>query len=95
MYSLEYFLDAINLDPDAWRRGFGARLLRAAVALLRELGYAEAVLWVVPENTRARGLYESRGWSPDGAMREDDVLGVTVTDMRYRLPLIPSPSIPP
>ena len=82
-------LYAINLDPDAWRRGFGARLLRAAVALLRELGYAEAVLWVVPENARARGLYESRGWIADGAVREDEVLGVTVSDMRYRLPLTP------
>jgi ribosomal protein S18 acetylase RimI-like enzyme len=88
-------LYAINLDPDAWRRGFGARLLRAAVALLRELGYAEAVLWVVPENARARGLYESRGWVPDGAVREDEVLGVTVADMRYRLSLVPSPPVAP
>jgi hypothetical protein len=60
---------------------------------LRELGYAEAVLWVVPENARARGLYESRGWEADGALREDDVLGVTVHDMRYRVPLIPSPPV--
>ncbi len=31
---------------------------------LRELGYVEAVLWVVPDNQRARRLYESEGSRP-------------------------------
>ena len=59
-------------------------MLRAATKELQALRFEELVLWVVPENARARGLYESEGWIPDGATREDEVLGVTVTDMRYR-----------
>lgn len=43
-----------------------------------------ASLWVVTTNTRARGLYESEGWSDDGAVRSEDVLGAVVEEMRYR-----------
>jgi RimJ/RimL family protein N-acetyltransferase len=77
-------LYAMNIDPDHWGQGLGRKLLRAATLQLRALQFEELVLWVVPENARARGLYESEGWIPDGAAREDEVLGVTVTDMRYR-----------
>jgi hypothetical protein len=42
------------------------------------------VLWVVPENRRARQLYAAAGWNEDGATRDDEVLGVTVRDVRYR-----------
>jgi ribosomal protein S18 acetylase RimI-like enzyme len=55
-------LYAINLDPDVWDRGIGRALLRRATDELAEAGYAEAVLWVVPQNQRARDLYESEGW---------------------------------
>ena len=77
-------LYAMNLDPGHWGRGIGRALLRRATASLSALGYDEAVLWVVPENVRARSLYESEGWVADGAVRTDEVLGVTVTDVRYR-----------
>jgi RimJ/RimL family protein N-acetyltransferase len=45
------------------------------------------VLWVVPDNTRARRLYESEGWTVDGVSRDEEVLGVVVTEVRYRLHL--------
>jgi ribosomal protein S18 acetylase RimI-like enzyme len=77
-------LYAINLDPDHWRRGIGRALVRRVTEALRALGYDEAVLWVVPENQRARALYESEGWAADGAESTDDIMGVTVTDIRYR-----------
>jgi ribosomal protein S18 acetylase RimI-like enzyme len=77
-------LYAINLDPDYWGFGHGRELLRNATTELHGAGFGELVLWVVPTNKRARGLYESEGWVADGATRADDVLGVTVTDMRYR-----------
>jgi ribosomal protein S18 acetylase RimI-like enzyme len=80
-------LYAINLDPDYWGQGIGRVLLRHATAELASLGFTEAVLWVVPENARARSLYESEGWTADGAMSTEEILGVTVTDIRYRRPL--------
>ena len=81
-------LYAINLDPDVWGRGFGRALLNFATDRLRELGYVEAVLWVVPDNQRARRLYESEGWSDDDLRRDDEVFGVVVSEMRYRRLLV-------
>lgn len=77
-------LYAINLDPGWWGRGFGSALLAAATEWLRGLDHPEAILWVVRENNRARRFYEHHGWSTDGAEKRDEVLGVTVTEVRYR-----------
>jgi L-amino acid N-acyltransferase YncA len=80
-------LGAINIDPDHWGKGIGRSLLRQVTVALWTLGYREAILWVVPQNVRARSLYESEGWRADGAVGSDEVLGVTVTEMRYRTEL--------
>jgi ribosomal protein S18 acetylase RimI-like enzyme len=77
-------LYAINIDPAHWRKGIGRILLRHATAALVAEGYAEAVLWVVPQNDRARSLYESEGWVADDGVHTEEILGVTVTDIRYR-----------
>jgi len=76
-------LYAINLDPDHWGHGTGRGLLQRATESLAELGHTEAVLWVVPQNERARALYESEGWTADGATTNEEMLGVVVTEMRY------------
>lgn len=77
-------LYAMNLDPEVWGRGIGRALLHRATEELVGLAFPDAVLWVVPENQRARALYESDGWHPDGAVATEEILGVTVTDIRYR-----------
>jgi ribosomal protein S18 acetylase RimI-like enzyme len=77
-------LYAINVDPAAWGTGAGRALLLAAQAELARLGFDETVLWVLPANARARRFYEAAGWAPDGAERVDEVLGVTVPEVRYR-----------
>jgi GNAT superfamily N-acetyltransferase len=77
-------LYAINLHPDHWGKGIGRVLLRRATDALVAEGFGEAVLWVVPQNERARSLYESEGWVADGGVLDEEVLGVTVTDIRYR-----------
>lgn len=53
-------LYAINLDPDVWGRGIGRALLNVATDRPRELGYVEAVLWVVPNNQRFAGCTSRR-----------------------------------
>ncbi len=82
-------LYAMNLDPPHWGKGIGRALLRQATEALGALNYHEAVLWVVPENIRARTLYESEGWVADGAASTEEILGVIVTDIRYRTELTP------
>lgn len=77
-------LYAMNLDPDWWGQGIGRVLLRRVTEALVAMGFDEAVLWVVPENQRARALYGSEGWAADGSSSTEDILGVTVTDVRYR-----------
>jgi ribosomal protein S18 acetylase RimI-like enzyme len=78
---------AINVDPHHWGGGAGTLLLDAGTRALTEDGFTRAVLWVHPGNRRARRFYEARGWSADDAARTQDVLGVTVPEVRYMRPL--------
>jgi GNAT superfamily N-acetyltransferase len=80
-------LYALNVDPDSWGAGAGQALLAAVREALVGLGHDEAVLWVLPGNARARRVYEANGWVADGAERVMDILGVTVSEVRYRTPL--------
>jgi ribosomal protein S18 acetylase RimI-like enzyme len=74
---------AIYADPEAWGRGIGRRLFDAAAAELREAGFAEATLWVLATNERARRFYERAGWQTDGAEKLDERLPA-VAQVRYR-----------
>jgi hypothetical protein len=58
--------------------------MAAALATLRER-YATSILWVAEDNPRARRFYEREGWTLDGARKEDELLGVTVAEVRYRI----------
>jgi GNAT superfamily N-acetyltransferase len=80
-------LYAIYALPEAWGNGAGPALMRAAVGQLREDGCGEAVLWVLEDNPRARRFYEREGWEADGGRKEDDFLGVSVAEVRYRIQL--------
>jgi GNAT superfamily N-acetyltransferase len=80
-------LYAIYAVPEAWGTAAGTELMRAAVGELREGGYAEAVLWVLEDNPRARRFYEREGWALDGARKEGEFIGVRVPEVRYRLTL--------
>lgn len=76
-------LYAINIDPRIWGQGVGRALLEAAESRLAASKFRVAVLWVHPDNERARRFYESTGWEVEGATRTEDVLGVTVPEIRY------------
>lgn len=51
----------LAVHPDFWRRGI------AREAVLRS---GATRLWVLADNHRARGLYESLGWTPSGVTQE-------------------------
>jgi ribosomal protein S18 acetylase RimI-like enzyme len=81
-------LYALNVDPDRWDRGLGRALLDAVHDGLAELGFKDAILWVHPENQRARRFYAKAGWRYDNASRDAEVLGVVVPEVRYRRALL-------
>jgi len=60
-------LRGLHVEPAAQGAGIGTALYEHALAELRRAGFAEAVLWVFDANGHARGFYERRGWSADGA----------------------------
>lgn len=80
-------LYAINVDPTHWGKGVGALLLATAVDAMGDADFPDAILWVHPRNVRARTFYETHGWVCDEIEREEDVLGVTVPEVRYSLHL--------
>ncbi len=75
---------AIYVDPRRWRGGLGSELLAAAERALANEGFGQAILWVLEGNDRGRSFYETRGWSPDGALKIEEIGGVQVSELRYR-----------
>jgi GNAT superfamily N-acetyltransferase len=80
----------IYVLSDAWGSGAGKALMDAGVEALRESGCHEAILWVLEDNPRARRFYEREGWALDGGRKDDEFLGVKVTEVRYRKVLTPA-----
>lgn len=80
-------LYAINVDPAHWGSGAGPALIDAAMEALQASGFVSAVLWVHPENGRARSFHARRGWVDDGVDRQQQVLGVEVPETRLSLAL--------
>jgi ribosomal protein S18 acetylase RimI-like enzyme len=80
-------LYAINVDPDHWDTGAGKALISAAIDALRESRFVAAVLWVHPDNERARRFYTIGGWIDDEVERQQEVLGVEVPEARLSLRL--------
>lgn len=74
----------IYVLPEAWGSGAGTALMAAGIDTLRESGYREVILWVLEDNPRARRFYEREGWILDGGRRDEEFLGVTVAEVRYR-----------
>jgi GNAT superfamily N-acetyltransferase len=75
-------LYAIYVDPDSWSIGVGRALISRAEERLAE-DYDDATLWVLDDNPRARRFYEQAGWSPDGASKREERLGVAALEVRY------------
>jgi ribosomal protein S18 acetylase RimI-like enzyme len=77
-------LMTIYVDPDAWGRGVGQRLIAEIESSLREKGFQEALLWVAEDNPRTRRFYEAAGWKADGTQRPVELLGREISEVRYR-----------
>ena len=76
-------LFAIYVLPEAWGSGAGSALMTSALEAL--CSYSSATLWVLEDNPRARRFYEREGWILDGGRRDEELLGMTVAEVRYRI----------
>ena len=54
----------LGVRPDHWGTGLGR------VGVARAVAAGARSLWVLAENHRARGLYDSLGWAPTGETQE-------------------------
>jgi ribosomal protein S18 acetylase RimI-like enzyme len=77
-------LCALYVDPEHWDRGFGVVLVSAARTGLFQLGFRNAVLWIMDGNIRAQRFYQIDRWAPDGVRKRDSIWGVTVDEIRYQ-----------
>lgn len=77
-------IKAIYVIPEAWGNGMGKRLMASALGRLAAAGYAQATLWVLDTNTRARRFYEKGGWKQDGAARRSNSADFLMQEVRYR-----------
>jgi ribosomal protein S18 acetylase RimI-like enzyme len=80
-------LYALHVHPDHQGRGLGRALIRHAVGTLADLGYRDAVLWVLAGNASARRFYARAGWTEDGATRTGPIGDVDVPQVRYVRPI--------
>jgi ribosomal protein S18 acetylase RimI-like enzyme len=83
-------VSSIYLAAEAWGLGAGRQLMASIVMWMAGAGYAEATLWVLASNERARRFYEAAAWWVDGTEKTETVAGVDVTELRYRRDLRPS-----
>jgi ribosomal protein S18 acetylase RimI-like enzyme len=78
---------ALYVDPDRWREGAGAAMLIAAFEKLKERGWREVVLWVLPENRRALAFYSRYGFTvEEGVETHEERSGRPVIRLRASLP---------
>jgi GNAT superfamily N-acetyltransferase len=57
---------SLYVDPSAWSRGVGSRLLEFGEAWLAAEGASIAHLWTAGESRQSRGFYEHRRWVASG-----------------------------
>lgn len=75
---------ALYVDPDHWGLGIGVALVSAARDRLANLGFGNALLWVLMGNVRAERFYQKDQWARDEVQRTDTIWGITVNEVRYR-----------
>lgn len=83
-------LYAIYVLPEAQSHGVGRALMSEALDRLFADGFADAVLWVLEDNPRTRRFYELSSWRPDGSVKEEELLGTLVREVRYRITFEPT-----
>ena len=69
-------LHKIFTDPLMTNQGIGTRLIKYCEQLATQQGFDQVCLWVLKDNTAARGFYKKMGYGFDGSVRFMESLGV-------------------
>ena len=76
-------LVTLYLLPDRWGTGLGARLHDVGLDRLAGAGCAEARVWMLSTNERARRFYVRHGWERTPEVRIQQFRAATVVDHRF------------
>ncbi|MCM1023804.1 MAG: GNAT family N-acetyltransferase [Prevotella sp.] len=74
---------SVYLLPDYIGKGFGKRLMEAALLELKKQGYENVFLWVLEENIRARNFYTKFGFVQTDDFLDDNIGGKNLREVRY------------
>lgn len=74
---------SIYLLPDFMGKGYGKQLFEEVLRRLKETGFRDIFLWVLEENTNARGFYERQGFVPNGKYLDDNIGGKPLREIMY------------
>ena len=66
-------LICIHSLKDKWHMGYGSQMMKQVLKEMKSAGYAEVVLWVFKENSRAIAFYEAFGFL--ATTHQKEVLG--------------------
>ena len=64
-------------------QGVGTSLIRRAEDWFRERQFDRAELWVLEGNHSARGFYRRMGWGDSGQVKDEDIGGVIVREVKF------------
>ena len=76
---------SIYLLPEYIGKGIGSKLLKRCIDELKLQGFNKILLWVLEENTRARGFYEKNGFLCTDEYISDNIGGKSLREIMYIL----------
>lgn len=78
---------SIYFLPEYMHKGYGRKLMKAALDELKSMGFREVFLWVLEENAPARSFYEKYGFKCTNDYHEDNIGGKLLREVRYEFQL--------
>lgn len=72
---------SIYLLPEAEHKGYGKKLINAAIEELKKRGFRKIYLWVLEKNIHARQFYEHMGFKPNGKTMCGDFSGTKLQEI--------------